>query len=405
LTKDKAALAGILRTGMAPDMGSPIWGGTNRAISSIVGEGGRRAVLLFSDGDDAPLVQPPSARSSTPFLGSSCQFHLDSSLAMLDDVVARADREGVLIYTVSVENAMHSTKDGDLRRVARESGGERYRLQGYAELSDAFARIADELHHQYLLGFVPAVFDGKRHEIEVRVKKPGVTVRSRKSYVAVRIDRPAATREDAAAGRRELSSADIESAIAQGAAGQKLQAGCTASGVLLMPEQTDTVVQVTLEGPFGRVMRLAREARARREKFAAGAVTADLRAPVLEVTAEVRMPLGPTDMSDPMIATPTPTPTPTPTLPAAAKPPAPSPIRTLGTIRLRSREMISAVIEPLPAAIASPIRSGVMSPKVVQRFDLVAFDALPAGDIEVVVQAGAGVRRCSISEKDRRAIR
>ena len=89
----------------------------------------------------------------------------------------------------------------DLRRVARESGGERYRLQGYGELSDAFARIADEPHHQYLLGFVPAVFDGKRHEIEVRVKRPGIAVRSRKSYVAVRIDRPVAGSEDAAAGR------------------------------------------------------------------------------------------------------------------------------------------------------------------------------------------------------------
>jgi hypothetical protein len=110
-------------------------------------------------------------------------------------------------------------------------------------------------------------------------------------------------------------------------------------------------------------------------------------------------------MSDPM-ATTTPTPVPTPTMPAAAKPPSPLPVRWLGTIRLRSREMISAVIEPLPSPTAAPSRLAAVSPKVVQRFDLAAFDALPDGDIEVVVQAGgAGVRRCTIPAKDRRAIR
>jgi hypothetical protein len=36
------------------------------------------------------------------------------------------------------------------------------------------------------LGFSPQTFDGKRHEIEVKVKRPGVTVRARKSYVAVK---------------------------------------------------------------------------------------------------------------------------------------------------------------------------------------------------------------------------
>jgi hypothetical protein len=33
---------------------------------------------------------------------------------------------------------------------------------------------------------VPAVFDDKVHEIEVRVRRPGVVVQARKSFVATR---------------------------------------------------------------------------------------------------------------------------------------------------------------------------------------------------------------------------
>ena len=37
------------------------------------------------------------------------------------------------------------------------------------DLGVAFARVADELHRQYLIGFAPLELDGKVHDIEVRV--------------------------------------------------------------------------------------------------------------------------------------------------------------------------------------------------------------------------------------------
>ena len=45
---------------------------------------------------------------------------------------------------------------------------------------------ADELHRQYVLGFTPKVLDGKVHQLEVRVKQPGMTVRARKTYLATK---------------------------------------------------------------------------------------------------------------------------------------------------------------------------------------------------------------------------
>ena len=37
---------------------------------------------------------------------------------------------------------------------------------------------------QYVLGFSPEKLDGKLHKIELRVKQPGLTARTRKSYLA-----------------------------------------------------------------------------------------------------------------------------------------------------------------------------------------------------------------------------
>jgi len=52
------------------------------------------------------------------------------------------------------------------------------------ELNSTFTRVAQELHSQYVLGFTPQALDGKVHKLEVRLKKPGMTARARKSYVA-----------------------------------------------------------------------------------------------------------------------------------------------------------------------------------------------------------------------------
>ena len=184
-TSDKDRLVAALRSQMQTDFGSPIWQGLSRALTSLARESGRRAVLMFSDGDD--MTGPPLGSFRPPSPGP-CQFSDHSSLVTLEDVSRRAEREGLMVFAFGVEGWSGKWNDGDLRRIARDSGGERFHLKGETELSAAFARIADELHHQYLIGFVPAALDGRRHSLDVRVKRPGVTVRARRSYIAVKAD-------------------------------------------------------------------------------------------------------------------------------------------------------------------------------------------------------------------------
>lgn len=78
-----------------------------------------------------------------------------------------------------------SKPDPDLRELATVGGGGYFELHGTDDLGSTFARVADELHHQYLIGFNPSVLDGKTHTLEVRVQRQALRVRARGSYLAI----------------------------------------------------------------------------------------------------------------------------------------------------------------------------------------------------------------------------
>ncbi len=55
---------------------------------------------------------------------------------------------------------------------------------GTEALESGLERLADDIDHYYLLGFYPGdKADGKPHDLEVRVTRPGVNIRARRRYV------------------------------------------------------------------------------------------------------------------------------------------------------------------------------------------------------------------------------
>jgi VWFA-related protein len=74
--------------------------------------------------------------------------------------------------------------DEGLPKIAAATGGGYFELNSTNDLPATFARVADELHHQYALGFTPEKLDGKMHSLEVKVEGEGRAVRARKSYLA-----------------------------------------------------------------------------------------------------------------------------------------------------------------------------------------------------------------------------
>jgi Ca-activated chloride channel homolog len=179
-TSDQKRLTRIVRmdlqnTGDGP---TPLWNAVNTAIGGLVNQQGRRVVLVFTDGDDNP------ANGQTD----------NASLA---DVMDRAQRENVMVYAVGLASTLPprtgpsgtGRRDGPdpaLPMLASETGGGYFELTRAEDLASTFTRVADELHHQYALGFEPAALDDKIHKLELKINQIGARVRARKSYLAAR---------------------------------------------------------------------------------------------------------------------------------------------------------------------------------------------------------------------------
>jgi Ca-activated chloride channel family protein len=137
------------------------------SLDQFEGVDGRKVILLFTDGADFGSRQGPGR------------------------ALDRARDEDVMIYGIGLETEffngarrVRSKPDAILNRFATDTGGGYFDLKKDADLNSSFTRIAQELRSQYLLGFSPAVLDGKVHRLEVRVKRPGHTARTRRTYLA-----------------------------------------------------------------------------------------------------------------------------------------------------------------------------------------------------------------------------
>ena len=73
-----------------------------------------------------------------------------------------------------------------LEKLADVSAG-RYYSNEASDLAKTFSLIAEELRHQYRLGFYPdnSKIDGNRHALRVEVTTPNAVVRARRSYQAL----------------------------------------------------------------------------------------------------------------------------------------------------------------------------------------------------------------------------
>jgi Ca-activated chloride channel family protein len=151
------------------DFGYPtrLYDAVDYGITQLEPIDGRKVVLVFTDGEDT------------------------ASKVDAGDVIERARVQEVMVYSIGLENEyfngnqrVRTSPDRGLRRLSDETGGGFFMLKKKDELGPTFTRIAQELHSQYVLGFSPETLDGKVHKLEVKLKRPGMTPRARKSYVA-----------------------------------------------------------------------------------------------------------------------------------------------------------------------------------------------------------------------------
>jgi VWFA-related protein len=235
-TGDKAELARILDEALLGTGPTPLWNAAGVAMQALEQEPGRRVVLMFTDGYDNP-----DAGTNTTFPEvrdrAQAQEIMVYGIGLADDCGLTAKRfagSGPITFqarppgrggprrppggmgrpprppipipippipggpgrfprpgepfgrppAAPVESCEGTKPDPALRELAFESGGGYFELRDAERLASTFARVADELHQQYLLGFTPAVLDGQVHTLEVRSKRGGTIVRARRTYIA-----------------------------------------------------------------------------------------------------------------------------------------------------------------------------------------------------------------------------
>jgi hypothetical protein len=84
-----------------------------------------------------------------------------------------------------VETSRLRAREDGLRRLAEGTDGTA--VVGTNMIREALRRIVEDLNSYYLLGYYSTgKLDGKFHSIMVRVKRPGVSVRARRGYQALR---------------------------------------------------------------------------------------------------------------------------------------------------------------------------------------------------------------------------
>jgi Ca-activated chloride channel family protein len=125
----------------------------------------RRAIVVLSDGGE------------------------NSSRASSDKALDNALRANATIYAIDM-GVSGPQRDlgaqGILRNFANKSGGRYVDSPGGQQLRDAFSEIAEELGHQYTIGYRPTnhAHDGKWRAIDVKLSRADVTLRTRKGYKA-----------------------------------------------------------------------------------------------------------------------------------------------------------------------------------------------------------------------------
>ena len=161
LTSDRAALREAI-TSTEPIGATSLYDAIHAAYRKIGSIDGRKAAILLSDGED-----------------TSSQFGFKR-------VLDEAKSNNTLLYAIGVGGG--TMDKGVLNEFAQVTGGKAFFVDHAEELSDVYQRIADELRNQYYLTYSTsnAAWDGHWIKIRVESDRPGVKIRARSGYFAVR---------------------------------------------------------------------------------------------------------------------------------------------------------------------------------------------------------------------------
>ena len=139
------------------------------------------------------LDNRPRERAAIVLVTDGSDTASDITLHDLRPALVRSD---AFVYAIAIDTPepqfiAHRVNLGTLTEITSQSGGRTEVVRATEDLDGATASIADELNHQYVIGYSsPHPGDGQYHSIRLRVANAAYKVRARTGYVAIRRSAP-----------------------------------------------------------------------------------------------------------------------------------------------------------------------------------------------------------------------
>jgi hypothetical protein len=143
--------------------GNQVGTAVDRAITILQHQPGKRVIVVV--GDDRP---------------ESCE--LEDPCVRDDRARSRALEEEVVIHGVRIGTRPTQITAYPVERMADVTGGGYMRLDERAGLESTMKAVAEELRHEYLIGFKPNIRDNRSHAVTVQVTRPGLVTRARRTF-------------------------------------------------------------------------------------------------------------------------------------------------------------------------------------------------------------------------------
>lgn len=158
LTTDLAQVRRALRD-IEPDGETAVMDGAYVALTTTLAQTGRSLVVVCTDGYDTSSWLQPA------------------------EVLESAKRSNAVVYAVTAAKARRRSPLQDL---ADATGGHTLQVTSSGDLRGAFQKILQDFRSRYILAYSPQGVSAEGfHQLDVRVKRRGLTVKARPGYVGV----------------------------------------------------------------------------------------------------------------------------------------------------------------------------------------------------------------------------
>ena len=160
--KEKSQLAGYLENIRRPEPQeayTEMYAALTLAVRNFQGFGGRKAIVILSDGENYPYAEHSGERH--PEFGDKIYAYTEP--------IRACQEEGISVYAVNFAAA----KDPNLERIALETGGTVFNARNQEQLTGVYGRIHQQVAGEYLISYRATMEPAEKKYVRVQVSRGG----------------------------------------------------------------------------------------------------------------------------------------------------------------------------------------------------------------------------------------